>query len=421
MDKRKTRKEIIIREGQKKVIEEVDISHEEYYATKEQLEKVKERQKEEPTKKKNPTLKVCLVILITVISLVLYYNQANLSFESVTFWVKTQVVGSGVGDGYPVSVVGSTVSSENFISNSSNSVVLSDTALSIYSETGKELLSTGHEYNNPVLKNSGDYFLIYGINQTNYSIYTVNSNISNSSVDYAILSADIASNGTYIIASQSVDFTSEFSVYSVKGVLQYTYKFANGYISSVVLNSSATGGAVSIVYSSDGIMCTDIYVFDFTSADPVAVYTSSDNVILNIIYNSDSQISAVGNNKVSVISSDKLSEYSYESNTLSAVSTENNQIIISLVNATGESTIVVFQNLSEVVEFQVNSYVDHISSYGQSIAVLTEDKVECYNLSGTLIGISDASYDTKAIALSSESNVYMLGLSKIEYVSLNPV
>lgn len=421
MDKRKTRKEVIIREGGKKTIEDVDISHEEYYSTREQLKEVRERDKKEEdaqVKKINPILKIAIIVLITVISMLLYFNQDKLSFDNIVFWLKTQVVGTGVGDGYPVEIIGSSVSLANFTSENGNSVMLSDTALTVYSPTGKELLTAGHDFNYPALKTSGDYFLMYGIDQTAYSVLTLNNVLVSDTATNKVLTCDIASNGTHIIASQSTDFASEFNLYSVNGTLKYTYKFASGYISAVALNSDASQAIVSVVYSQSGVMSSDIYVFDFTAEEPEYIYTSFDNVVLYLNYNSDVDICAVGDNQTTTIINGVMSNYSYSNKSLSAVSTETGRSVISLTNATGESLIAVFDSQSEVVEFQIDSEIDYISSYGQSIAILSEDNVECYNLLGEVIGICEASYDTVAIALSSESDVYMMGLSKVEYDTL---
>ena len=77
--------------------------------------------------------RVAVILLAAVLVLALWVNRASLTPENIANWVRTQVMGAGEGDGYPVSITGSTVSEGNFLTTDGNAVLLSDTAFTVLS------------------------------------------------------------------------------------------------------------------------------------------------------------------------------------------------------------------------------------------------------------------------------------------------
>ena len=56
-----------------------------------------------------------MVLLVAVLALALWVNRDNLTPEKIWNWVQIQVMGDGTGDGYPVSITGSSVAERNFL------------------------------------------------------------------------------------------------------------------------------------------------------------------------------------------------------------------------------------------------------------------------------------------------------------------
>ena len=100
--------------------------------------------------------RVALVLLVVVLGLAIWLNRESLTPENLWNWIQLQVRGSGEGDGYPVSITGSSVAEGNFLAQDGNAVVLSDTALTVLGPSGQELASIRHSFNQPLLKHAGE-------------------------------------------------------------------------------------------------------------------------------------------------------------------------------------------------------------------------------------------------------------------------
>ena len=114
--------------------------------------------------------RVAVVLLVAVLALALWVNRDNLTPEKIWNWVQIQVMGDGTGDGYPLSITGSSVAERNFLCTDGNAVVLSDTALTITGPSGQELLSLRHSFNQPVLESASGKYLLFNQNSTGYLV-----------------------------------------------------------------------------------------------------------------------------------------------------------------------------------------------------------------------------------------------------------
>lgn len=54
------------------------------------------------------------ILLAASLGLALWFNRDGLSPENIASWVRENVVGSGTGDGYPVTIGGSQIYARNF-------------------------------------------------------------------------------------------------------------------------------------------------------------------------------------------------------------------------------------------------------------------------------------------------------------------
>ncbi len=403
------KKEIIIREGQEPIIVEVN------------------EKKESPAKRlrkqSNITLKILLALLGAVILTAYYASSIGYTFSDLGFWFSTKLTGKGVGEGYPQAIVGNVIEQKNVDVYIGDLLTLTDTSLSVHDKTGSTETLLKHNYTNPVFKQSKDNFLLYGINETGYTLADFYGNYVRKESEYDIIAGDISHTGRYALATSSQDFSSEFNVYLSDGSLKFSYKFADTYISAVAFNPDSSGGAVSVLYSDDGILSSEIYIFDFNIPDPLKIYTSTDNMVTNISYNSDTDIVAIGDNKALIVTGSSYSEYDYAGKSLSAVSVANNLTVLSLSKSVsaGECTIALFGVDGYHTSMVSDTYVDYVSAYGATFSILSDAKVSSFDLNTNLLGTIDASFDTSMILLANESDVYMVGTSQILFDTLEPI
>lgn len=428
--KKDTTQEVVIREGQYKKTAPKDISHEDYYEADEDkaavdkgmVGKAKRSRKPRPPKL-TPKLiiRIALISLVSILALMIFLNRDNFAPENLALWFKTKLMGAGVGDGYPVPVKGTTADPGNFLDADGNVFVLSDTSLTTLNSTGRELYYFRHSYNSPAMVYAQNRFLLYNVGGTGYSLISGDGSADKKTMQDKITAGAIAKNGRYALVTQPSDYASQLNVFLPGGTLKATYKLADSYISAVAINGDGTGGVVSALQSENGKLSSHIYVYDFNEEEPVAEYVSENNLITGITYNHLGGIYAVGD-KQAVISDSagKFQEYDYGGRIVTAAALEGTTALISVSSYQrgGPCTVLIFSEGATPQEVPTETFVTDLSGHGTSFAALMGDTVYSFRYDGTPLGQCDAGYDAKAITLSNERDVYILGVREVRFASL---
>ena len=189
--------------------------------------------------------RVILVLLAAVAGLVLWVNRANLTPENILDWVQEQVVGMGVGDGYPAAITGSVVSPKNFASSSGEAVMVSDTHLTVLNGTGKEVASRQHSFSEPVMKTNGSRTLIYNLGGTGYQVESRTKTVEKKNTEGNIFAGALSEDGHYAFATQAEGYCGELTAYKPDGTAKFQYWFADYYPTSVALDPSGSHAAVT--------------------------------------------------------------------------------------------------------------------------------------------------------------------------------
>ncbi len=378
--------------------------------------------KESKTGKKKILLLIVLILALFIGVFVYMMRSTGMTASDVIGKIKVAFMGTGVGDGYPVSLTGSDIGSGDFFSVDGNIVTLSNTALTVVDSTGKQKFSVPHSYSSPAVRENGGTYIIYDCGGTSYSTVSSSGKKTSYKSENKIIAADISSSGKIALASFPTDYSSQLQIYSDKGDLQYTYKFSSDYASAVSFNDSGDMCAVACVYTSLGEAYTRIVVLRFDSEEPVSQYVFAGNFVTSI-YWSGKSIYAVGDEGIAVGTSDgSFTEYSFEGKSLTALAFADNKayLAISGYAHSGASTLLVFSGTGEPKTLDLSSRIVSISAVGSQVAVLAGSNVYEYSQSSLeLVGVGDAGSDSKACAIQHSGNVYVLGGREIHLIVLD--
>ena len=365
--------------------------------------------------------RAAVVLLVLVLGLALWVNRENLTPENVWNWMQVQVTGSGSGDGYPVSITGSNVTESNFLAADGGAVALSDTSLTILGPSGQEVLSQRHSFNQPILRADTGNYLLYNQNSTGYMVVSGTEVKIDSSTKQDILTGAIAADGRFALATRGEDGASQVTVYLATGEVQYTYSFSGDYVTALDLSSDGTWAMVCTVRSQGGQLLSKVTVLDLNSATPAGQYETGDNLLFSAYWGENGILYAVGDGGlVRARSSDlAFSEYSYQGKTPTAMTVSGGHLYLSVsaYEHAGPCTVLVFRNLEDPVEIQTEQRVTCLSVSGGTVGTLMGQQMVLYDASsGQELAREDVGSDAKSIALSSESTVYVLGVSEIRRV-----
>ena len=383
-----------------------------------------EKKRRQQRKVPQAVYRVALILLALILVLALWLNRANLNPENLLNWAKLQLTGEEVGDGFPVNFTGSQVQSGNFTVYNGGPLALSDTTLNLFSASGAQELALRHSLHNPVLCQSGSRFLLYNNGSTGYMTLSGPGVSVQGAEERAILAGAIAQNGKFALGVQGADGASELHVYQSdpdldgEGELQYQYLFAKDYITAVAFNYDGTFGAVATVHSQGGEMVSRLTVFDFNQPEPVATYETGNNLLLGVYWGENGTIYAVGDS--ALVRGDsgayEFSEYSYQGRQLTAYRLSDSRAFLSLsaYEHAGPSTLLTFHGLGDPVAAELEDRIEAISVYGGAAGLLVDGQVVLVDYSsGTETGRAQAGLDARGLALSSESEGYVLGGSEI--------
>ncbi len=367
--------------------------------------------------------KILLILVVCVLGLLIWFNRENLTPSNVAEWVQDQVVGFGVGDGYPAPISGENVALGNFASMNQDAVVVSDTSLTILNSTAKQMVNRQHSFGNPVMRVRNSRILIYNLGGTGYQIESHAKTIVKSNTDQDIMAGDVASNGRYVLVTKTKGYCSQLTAYLNDNKKQYQYNFSEYYVTGVSLNKEGTKAAVCAISAKDGGMSSAIYLFDFSNPKPTAVLTCNDNMLISITYADNGTITAIGEKGISIVreGADSKTDFSYEGQQLSAFAVDAGRTVLALspYENSVQSKLVVLGNTGKTTaSVAVNQRIKSVALYGDTAAALAGNKVYAYSAaSGRNIGSCDAGSDAAAIALHNEGSAFILGVSEIRLAS----
>ena len=370
--------------------------------------------------------RVIAILAVAALAVLGWYNRANLTPENVLQWVKTSVVGMGVGDGFPKTFSGSTVEPKNFLSEGKNIVFASDTALTVCNSTGKELLSSQHSYADPAVCASGMRVLLYNLGGQEASVETVGGGTVKLSVGQNVLGAALAPNGRSAVVSAADGYCGKMTAYDAAGKVLSYYWFSDYYPTAVALSPDGTKAAVTGVTAQDGVLASAVYVIPLGSGQPVqpaAVCTG--NMLAGVFWDTGSTVIAVGNTGAVFLNtaSGAKKEYSFGGMQVTAYSSDAGRLALGLMPYEGsrnQKFVVLNSSGSEIYTAVVPEEIRSVSLFGQTAAALADGKLYAASLSSPSSAAkeSSAGSDSCAVALKDESSAYILGISEVRLVNI---
>lgn len=337
----------------------------------------------------------------------------------------------GVRDGYPAAISGTEVTSGNFFSTDRQVLYVSDTSIVRLKDKAKEVYNRSHSFYHPIGRKAGDYVLVYNVGSAGYQIENSGGNVRTETAEASIMAADVAENGKYAIVTETKGYPSYLQVYKPDGSLQYTYSFANCYVTDIALSGDGSHAAVIGVTANEGALISEVYLLNFSSETPETVNRFEGTMLLEAEYCGGRAL-VVGDNLVaSVASNGEQTQFEYGDRKLAAYDFDGERVVVALspYDISSKGHLTVLNNKAEEICTRAckESFID-VSLYGDTMALLSNDAVYSYSVNAVrnfhsddedaqqdAFHVTEASTDAKAVALADESAVYILGISEIRY------
>lgn len=368
--------------------------------------------------------RVIAILFAAALAILAWFNRANLAPENVVQWVRTSIVGMGVGDGYPKNFSGSAVLAGNFVCSGKNVVYASDTALTVCNDTGKELLNAQHSFSNPLMRVSGIRVLLCGLGGKNGEVVTTGGSTVKLTAGQNILGGAIAPNGRSALITAANGYCGMLTAFDTAGKVISYYWFSDYYPTAVALSPDGTRAAVTAVSAKSGELVSAVYLISLSSGktvQPVTVCTG--NLLSAVFWDTDASVAAVGDTGAVLLNpvSSAKKEYDFGGAHLTAFCSDTGRLALGLAAYDGSpdsKLAVIDASANEIYTGKLSGKILSVSLSGQTAAALTAGKLWFCPLSSTeTTGAADAGGDACAVALKDGDSAYLLGISSVRLVN----
>ncbi len=147
--------------------------------------------------------------------------------------------------------------------------VAGNTGVTIFSATGRQLVSHGIQYNDPVAVGSGKYLLVYERGGKQYSLYNANTQMHAGETEYPITGAAVSDSGMYALISSASDANSAVYLYNNRFALINIYK-KGGNVLDAAISTDGRRIALLTVSPNEGGVSTSVMLAEPGKGEAIA-------------------------------------------------------------------------------------------------------------------------------------------------------
>lgn len=367
---------------------------------------------------------ISFILIISVLFIIMWFNLNHFHPNNVVNFIEDKVHSIGRGNGFPYDVSNHKIKSNNFNLYGGNILFLSDNSFVALNSSAKQVCIKNHNFSNPSFRCSGGRYIIYDVGGNDYRIDTLSKTLYKSSYENKIVCCDISESGTYALIAESKDFLNEMTVYDRSSKEKYRYYFANKCVSNVAVSNNSKTVSTCGFYTKEGILTSFVYIHDLKSEEPKYQFEFDDNMLFFVGYFSNDNIVAVGDKSIIILNSRTGSrkDIDYDKKILSCFDFDKDQGMVYNILPTnsGQNGEIILIGIDGSVASKISSDTkfQSISHKGGKIAVLSENEIYVYNISGSLDGVFNTSSISKSIKLSSPGKAYIMQENKIYDINL---
>ena len=181
--------------------------------------------------------------------------------------------------------------------------VAGNTGVTIFSATGRQLVSHGIQYNDPVAVGSGKYLLVYERGGRQYSLYNANTQMHIGETEYPISGAAISDSGMYAIISSASDANSAVYLYNNRFALINIYKKGGNVLDAAI---SADGHRIALltVTPHEGGVSTSVMLAEPGKGSAIAEKVIASSLGIKCDFTESGKLAALCTTGVAYISED---------------------------------------------------------------------------------------------------------------------
>ena len=230
--------------------------------------------------------------------------------------------------------------------------VAGNTGVTIFSATGRQLVSHGIQYNAPVAVGSGKYLLVYERGGKQYSLYNANTQMHTGETEYPITGAAVSDSGMYALISSASDANSAVYLYNNRFALINIYKKGGNVLDAAI---SADGRRIALLTAvpSSGGVSTSVMLAEPGKGTAIAEKTIAPSVGLQCEFTESGKLMALCTTGVAYFSNNGEMEFFYDFEgkipTTAELSTNGAAICLKKSTISEKNIIIIFDKSGKIV------------------------------------------------------------------------
>lgn len=214
------------------------------------------RKKKRKKEKKRTAIKITIAVVVVALLVTFLALYETIFGESILLSLGLVEAPKG----YPVAITGGTP--KNIVAFDEDVALITDTEVMVYDKYGTLALQSGHNSTNPCVRTNQNRGIIYDVGYYSYTLLNGTSVVSSGEHDNQIISANVASNGSYALVSSSSKYLTELIVRTKKNTQIASWRSVNNYINAAAFSEDSSHVAATGLYSEGGLAKTTLRILN---------------------------------------------------------------------------------------------------------------------------------------------------------------
>ena len=388
-------------------------------APQQQLSTEDKKQIRRRRQRRRTALRIVALVLAIAVAVVVWLHWNVLAPDKL--WARFQdMVGGGTGS-FPVDLSGS--DARRLVQVDNYTVVLTDSHLTYYNDSGAEVFRTTCTYAEPLVHTADKYVLVAEQGARRLQLSTRSKVVLEKEVEHRIRSVSLNQKGQFAVLTDGPQgYAVQITVYDKNGKTIYT-RNSNRTVTDVALSFDGTTVSAVSVEAVDGTLNTRLEVFELTAATPDAkcVHQVKDMLLYRAAYLSDGTLVAVGEQSVVLMNTADggVSEYAPEGKHVLGYAVGGDTVALALRSygaTAGGETVVLSADGAARCHLDFDGEFRHLSGCDGRYALLTDSRVQAFTADGG-VGAASVLGDGRQ-AVYTEQRFVVMGLNRLEAFSV---
>ena len=310
------------------------------------------------------------------------------------------------GQGFPVDILGTRTVKASRVTN--GTALLTDTTFSVYDGRGREAVADSHSFSSPAMENAGVYSLLFDRMGKDYLVRTISGVVSKGRVEDSIICADISSSGGFVLVTNSETTDARVLAFSSadKTEPDHKWKSVDYKISDAAISPSGKYIALTGVSVKNGEITSTVIVQKIGAKENLREYEFPDMLIIDIEFDGNSVIEAIGDNMTAIMdfNKDVNTIYSYDDRVLKGydIGADGSVALVLSNNTDGRnaSVEVIDESCKKIAGFDTDMTSPYVALDNGRISLMSQSMVSTYNFKGKLLGQEEVPADCQEILYS---------------------